>query len=136
MAQKWDDKRLRKEFGQKEDHQYIGYNRALGKMIRSKEEFIHELEKGNYVGNEEGNILAEAAAKRNRKPYDDISPESKKKLRALRATARKDGTLSSLEGTIRFCKDVGINLNPNVPKDFEKLKKGDLVGDEKMVGRK
>jgi len=103
-------KDLDKNFGHLEDHQYKGYNRALGTYVKSKEHFVNLMEKGGFVPQEVGERLAEEQRKNTRKDYKGLEAKTMRAIADLKATAGKNGKLSSLEGAKKCCESVGVKF--------------------------
>jgi hypothetical protein len=120
-----------KHFGHLEDHQYRGYNRALGTFVKNKEHFIHLMDKGGYVPFEMGERMAEEQRKHTKTDYKDISDKTKRVIADLRMTADKKGRLSSIEGTKKACEEVGISFYHRLPSHYENVKVGGFDNGEK-----
>jgi len=127
---KYTSKEITKYFGRNiEEHEYKGYNRALGCQVESKEHYFKLLEEGGYVPFDEGQKLAEKHQKDVRKDYNGLEEKTMKTISALKMTVGKDGKLSSLEGAKKACEDVGMNFNfySKLPSHYEqKTKEGGI----------
>jgi hypothetical protein len=117
-------KQCTKYFGAREDHEFRGYNKALGKFIEGKEHFIHEMEKGGYVPFEMGERMAEEHRKTRTTDYTDISDKTKRVIADLKSTSGKGGKLSSLSGTKRACESVGVKFDHRLPSHYADVKVG------------
>lgn len=114
-------------FGHLENHQYRGFNRALGKYIEGKEHFIHEMDKGGYVPFEMGERMAEEHRKGSVKSYDKINDKTMRVISDLKSTSGKNGKLSSLSGTKRAMEKVGVrfdNFYDKLPSHYQDVKVG------------
>ena len=106
------DKDMCKYFGHLEDHQYKGYNNALGCYVKGKEHFKKLLQDGNYVPFELGEKMAQEQRRNTIKPYDDVAEKTKKAIYGLKETATKDGKLKYPEQTKKACESVGVKFDP------------------------
>jgi hypothetical protein len=113
-------KELDKYYPGLEDHNYKGFNRALGCEDKSKEHFVRLMEQGGFVPFEKGEKLAEEQRNRTKKEYKGVSEKTRRVISQLRSTADSNGKLSSREGTLRAMKDCGVNIEQltKVPEKF------------------
>lgn len=128
----WTNDKLKQAFGNREDHEYRHYNNALGCMVNGKEDFVQKLESGGFVGDEDGNLMAEKTRNMKKAKYDGVSDKTAKIIGALKSTADSEGNLSSLEGTKKACEEAGVNFYHKLPKHYEEKKTGAIVNDSEM----
>jgi hypothetical protein len=123
---KWSDKELTKHFGHLEDHQFKGYNRALGVKIEGKEHFKQLLEKGNYIHADQANEMARKNAERQK--FTGISEETKRKIARINQRANKKGEINWDDGLVRQMKDAGVDYSgyKKLPKHFQVNTEGGL----------
>ena len=98
------------------DHHYTGYNRALGKHIRSRAHYIEEMKQGGYVPQEVGDQQV--------KDYHDSKPEytpskdAHQMIEACRIKANKDGSLNVPEKVIDGWQKMGMTFDKDKMEDF------------------
>jgi hypothetical protein len=123
---KYTEKDMVKYFGHLENHQFKGYNKALGVKIEGKEHFKSVLEKGNYIPYEKSCEMV----KRNQdnQKFNGISEETKRKIYQIKQRADKNGKIAWSDGLVRQFKDAGVDYSSfaKLPKHFKVNTEGGL----------
>lgn len=104
------EKSLKKLFRGREDHEFRHYNDALGMMIYSKEQYIHEMKKRRMLPSDSCEELAEkwdARNEKNYKPYDDLNPKAKSIVTSLKLSADRNGNIRLGDRAINALREIG-----------------------------
>jgi hypothetical protein len=102
------EKQLNKHFGHLEDHQYRGYNRALGRFVESKEHFLKLMEQGKMVPLDVANELADEYDKAHPRKEYTLSPKAREIINAIKLTADRKGNIRLGSVAIRALREVGL----------------------------
>lgn len=102
------EKQLTKHFGHLEDHQYRGYNRALGCFVESKEHFLKLMEHGKMVPLEIAYELADEYDRKHPRKEYSLSPKAREIINAIKLTADKKGNIQLGSVAIRALREVGL----------------------------
>ena len=105
------DKEFCKYFGHLENHQFRGYNRALGCNVESKEHFKMLLDKGGFIPTEKAHIMAEETRAKKQKKYDGLSEKSMKFLNQVKWLADSKGNIPLTDGFVKGCEEVGMKFD-------------------------
>ena len=87
---------------------YEGYNRAMGKYIKSKRHYEEEMRKGGYVTEEKGRQMAEKRQHELRQEYK-LTKKAQSVIENAKNHIRKDGLVHPSDKLIEGMKEVGIN---------------------------
>jgi len=85
------------------------YNRELGMRITSRRQYVNELKRRGLCTQEEGNDIADRAARKNHKDYK--STESTMKfLHYVKSHADKDGKVKLSGRELAHMQELGVNF--------------------------
>ena len=92
------------------------YNRAMGKMVHTKEDYLKNMKDMNLVPQKE----ADQRVKDNHKPYDKPSDSAMRFMTHITKRKTKDGNIKLSGNEIKEMKKLGVN--------FDKAKERPLNG--------
>lgn len=117
------EKELTKHFGHLEDHQYKGFNRALGCFVEGKEHFKFLMSKGGYVPFEKAARAVESAQHKNRRSYT-LSPEATAFISNIRMMADSKGNIKLGDLAIKKMEELGVDFRRVDMENFDPTKGG------------
>ena len=99
---------------------YDGFNRTLGKHIRSKRHYQNEMAKQGFVSWEEGQRLVDRAKEKSRTDHKP-SDKAMKFMFAMKSKADKKGKVKLDDRAVDYmAKEIGVNFyNENIPKHYQ-----------------
>lgn len=119
------EKQLTKHFGHLEDHQYRGYNNALGCFVEGKEHFLKLMEQGKLVPLDIACELADDYDKKHPRKEYTLSPKAREIINAIKLTADKNGNIRLGSVAIRALREVGLlptdEQIENIDKQFKNI---------------
>jgi hypothetical protein len=119
------EKQLTKHFGHLEDHQYRGYNRALGCFVENKEHFLKLMEQGKMVPLDIACELADEYDRKHPRKEYSLSPKAREIINAIKLTADKKGNIRLGSVAIRALREIGLlptdEQIANIDKQFKNI---------------
>lgn len=98
---------------------YCHYNRALGKYISSKRDYVESMKRGGFVSFEKGQQLAEQSHENKRRAYNGLSPKATEIIKSASNIKDSKGRIKPSDRLIDGMKEVGVNFyNSNLPKHY------------------
>ena len=104
----------------REDHEFRGYNNAMGIWIHGKEHYKAEMKKRRMVPIDEAQRLAEEYDKKHpHKEYGELTPKAREVIESLRLTADKHGNIVLGGRAIEALREIGaIGNTQHAPTQF------------------
>ena len=85
------------------------YNKAMGKMVHTKEDYLKTMKEMNLIPTKEADQIA--ASKNKRKPYDKPSDDAMKFMTHISKKKSKDGRIKLSGREIGEMKRLGVHID-------------------------
>ena len=98
------------------------YNRAMGKMIHTKKDYLNGMKQGGFIPFDEARKIAEQTSKAKHKPYDRLSPKAMAIVTTVsQQRPDKKGNIKLSGRTIEAMKEIGAikPVSDHIPKEVK-----------------